>query len=124
MRKKLLIGAIVILGIATLVFRPILIGVVAVGGCIYLVWMLRKKKSSLPERHRKILKAFLLISGISFVIAIIGTIGHNIVYGLIEVEEPVFFPIALVGIYMVIIATVGALVTFLKGRKALGSKGQ
>ena len=117
MKKKLLIGIIVVLGIAAAVFRPMFIGVILVGVCIYLVWMVRKKKASLPERHRKILKIFLLISGVSFVVIIIGTIGHNVVYGLTEVEESVFFTIAIVGIYVFIIAAIGSLVVFLKGRR-------
>ncbi len=126
MKKKLLIGTIVVLGIAAAIFRPMFIGVVAIGVCIYLVFMLRKKKTSLfhdqvepkiAERRLKILKAFLLVTGISFAVFIVGIVGHNTIYGLTEIEEPVFFTIALVGLYVFVIATIGGLVIFLKGRR-------
>ena len=42
---------------------------------------------------------------------------HNVLYGLNEIEEPVSFYIALVGLYVFIIATIGGLVIFLKGRR-------
>ncbi len=126
MKNKLLIGTIVVLGIAAAIFRPMFIGFVAIGVCIYLVFMLRKKKTSLfhdqvepriAERRYKMLKTSLLVAGISFAVAIVGVVVHNVLYGLTEIEESVFFTIALVGLYVSIIATVGGLVIFLKGRR-------
>ncbi len=93
---------------------------------VYLVWMVRKKKANLfhdqvepkiAERRLKILKAFLLVAGISFAVAIVGVVMHNVLYALNEVEEHVFFTIALVGIYVFTAATSGGLVVFLKGRR-------
>ena len=129
MKRKLLIGTIVVLGIAVAIFMPMGIGVVAIGAigvCIYLVFMLRKKKTSLfhdqvepkiVERRYKTLKVFLLVAGISLAVGIVGVVLHNVQYGLTEIEESVFFTIALVGIYVFIIATSGGLVIFLKGRR-------
>ncbi len=93
---------------------------------IYLVWMVRKKKTNLfhdqvepkiAERRYKMLKAFLLVAGISFAVFIVGTILHNALYGLTGIEELVFFFIALAGLYLFDIATIGGLLIFLKGRR-------
>ena len=134
MNKKLLIGIIVVivgLVIATAILVNIpwattIIEVALVGVWIYLVWMVRKKKVNLfddqmdpklAERRYKRLKTFLLVGGISLVVGIIGVIGHNAIYGLFEIEEPVFFFIAIVALWVFIIATIGGLVIFLKGRR-------
>jgi len=50
-------------------------------------------------------------------VGIVGGILHNALYGLFEKEELVSFYIALVGLYVFIIATIGGLVIFLKGRR-------
>ena len=93
---------------------------------IYLVWMIRKKKINLfhdqvepkiAERRLKMLKAFLLVAGISFAVFIIGIILHNTLYGLFGKEELVFFFIAISALYVFDIATIGGLVIFLKGRR-------
>ncbi len=131
MNKKLLIGIIVVFVIATAILgNPMwamnLIEVTLVGVWIYLVWMVRKKKTNifheqmepkLAERRLKRLKTFLLVAGISLAVGIVGVIMHNAIYGLSEIEEPVSFVIALVGLYAFIIATTGGLVIFLKGRR-------
>ena len=127
MNKKLLIGIIVVLGIAAAIFRPMFIGVVLIGVCIYLVFMVRKKKTSLfhnqlepesAERRYKILKAFLLVAGISLAVGIVGVILHNALYALSEEkEEHIFFAIALLSIVPFAVGTIGGLVIFLKGRR-------
>ena len=134
MNKKLLIGIIVVivgLVIAAAILRnPVwamtIPEVALVGVWIYLVWMVRKKKAKifhdqmepkLAERRLKRLKVFLLVAGISLAVGIVGVILHNAIYGLSGVEEPVFFVIALVGLYVFVIATIGGLVIFIKGRR-------
>ena len=126
MKKRLLIGTFVVLGIAAAVFKPALIGVVLIGVCIYLVFMVWKKKTSLfhdqvepkmAQRRLKMLKAFLLVAGISFAVGIVGVIVHNALYGLSETEEPVSLVIAVVALWVFIMATIGGLVIFLKGRR-------
>ncbi len=139
MNKKLLIGIIIV--IVVFVIAAAILGVILrnplylvnllttwipLGVWIYLVWMVRKKKTNLfhdqvepklAERRLKMLKAFLLVAGISFAVAIVGVILHNALYGLAEIEEPVSFVIALVGLWAFFIATIGGLVIFLKGRR-------
>jgi hypothetical protein len=126
MKKKLLIGVIVVIGMAVAAFRAVEIGVVAIGAWIYLAWMVRKKKTNifhdqmepkLAEKRLKRLKVFLLIAVISFVVGIVGVVMHNVSYVQTEIEESVFFVIALVGLYAFIIATGSGLVIFLKGRR-------
>ena len=125
MKSKLLIGVIVVLGIAMAFFMNMLVVGALLVVWIYLVFMVRKKKTKIfhdqmepkiAEKRLKMLKVFLLVAGISFVVAIVGVIGHNALYALTEIEEPVFFTIALVGMYVFDIASIGGLVIFLKGR--------
>jgi len=126
MKKKLLIATIVVLGIAALVFMITTAAGALIVVWIYLVWMVRKKKANLfhdqmepklAERRLKRLKAFLLVAGISLAVAIVGVILHNALYALSGIEEHVWFLIAIVALYVFIIATIGGLVIFLKGRR-------
>ncbi len=135
MNKKLLIGIIVVIvGLviaAAILGNPVwamnIIEVALVGVWIYLVWMVRKKKAKIfhdqvepkiAERRYKMLKTFLLVGGISLAVAIVGVILHGVLGALLEIEEEtVSFYIALVALYVFIIATIGGLVIFLKGRR-------
>ena len=133
MNKKLLIGInVVIIGlvIAAAIIRPLFIWWIfwftLIGAWICLVWMVRKKKTKifhdqmepkLAERRLKWLKTFLLVAGISFAMFIVGVILHNVLYALLDKEEPVSFFIGLLGGLMLFIANIGSLVIFLKGRR-------
>ena len=134
MKKKLLIGInIVTIGlvIAAAIYEPrwsitLIGGFAPIVVWIDLVWMVRQKKAKifhdqmepeLAERRLRRLKTFLRVGIISFVVGIVGVVGHNVVYGLTEVEEPVFFTIGLVGLFVFFIATIGGLVIFLIGRR-------
>ena len=126
MKRKLLIGTIVVFGIAAAIVMAMLTAGALIAVWIYLVFMVRKKKTNLfhdqmepkiAERRLKMLKAFLLVAGISFAVFIVGVIVHNALYGLSEIEEPVSFIIAISALWVFIIATIGGLVIFLKGRR-------
>ncbi len=133
MNKKLLIGIIVlfvVLVIAAAIIRPMsipfVLGLALIVVWIYLVRMVRKKKTKifhdqmepkLAERRLKRLKAFLLVAGISLAVEIVGVVVHNVLYGLSEIEEPVSLVIAIVGLWAFFVATIGGLVIFLKGRR-------
>jgi len=129
MNKKLLIGIIVVLGIAAAIFMSMLIAGALMVVWIYLVWMVRNKKISLfhdqvepklAERRLKMLKAFLLVGGISFAVFIVGTILHGVLGAMLKIgEELVSFFIALAALYVFDIATIGGLVIFLKGRRKI-----
>jgi len=135
MNKWLLIGIIVVsvgLIIAGAVIRPAFItlgvGVALLALWIYLVWTVRKKKTSLfhdrmeprsAERRLRSLRIYLLVAGISLLVGIVGAIVHNALYvPLGEVEEPVSFAIALCGLFVFVIATIGGLVILLRGQRA------
>ena len=126
MKKKLLIGIIVVFGIAAAIFMNMLVAGALIVVWIYLVWMVRKKKTNifhdqmepkLAERRLKMMKVFLLVAGISFAVFIIGVILHNALYGLFKREELVSFFIAISALYVFDIASIGGLVIFLKGRR-------
>ena len=136
MNKKLLIGIIVVIVVfviaAAILGKPIFAISLIMEGIplavwIYLVWMVRKKKTNifhdqmepkLAERRLKRLKAFLLVAGISFAVFIVGVILHGVLGALLEIEEElVSFFIALSALYVFIIATIGCLVIFFKGRR-------
>ena len=136
MNKKLSIGIIILfalLVIAAAMFKPVFIvfilGVVLIVGWIYSLYVIRKKKTNIfdyrtepeiAERRLKMLKVFLLVAGISLAVGIVGAIMHNVMYGLLGKEEAISFFIALVGLFVFIMASVGSLVIFRKGRRKTG----
>ncbi|UCG82916.1 MAG: hypothetical protein JSW38_12185 [Dehalococcoidia bacterium] len=122
MKKKLLIGILVVLVIAVAI--QLIFPIIAVW--IYLVWMIWRKKTSLfpdqmesevTERRLKKLRKFMLVAGISLAVGIVGVIVHNALYGLYETEESVSFFIAIAALWVFYIATIGGLYIFLKGRR-------
>ena len=126
MKKKLLIGTIVVFGIATAIFMNMLVAGALIVVWTYLVWMVRKKKTNifhdqmepkLAERRLKRLKAFLLVAGISFAVFIVGLIVNFALYYPSEIDEPVSFIIAYSAFGVFVIATIGGLVIFLKGQQ-------
>jgi len=129
MNKKLLIGILVVFVIAAaMLFRVATFSIASLAVWIYLVWMVRKKKTNifhdqmepeLAERRLGRLKKFILVAGISLAVGIVGVIVHNALYGLSEIEEPVSFWIAIVALWVFIIATIGGLVIFLRGRRKM-----
>ena len=122
MDKRLLIY---ILGIAAAIFLFGISDLIALGILIYLVWMVWKQKINVfnqpqgpnaVKRHFRKLKALLIVAGFSFLVLIAGTIGHNVISGLIGREETFYFIFAIVAHLVFVVATTGGLVIFLKGR--------
>ena len=72
---------------------------------------------NLVEKHLKRLKTFLLVAGITLVGGVVGVVGHNAVYALTEIEESVYFWIAIAALWVFIMATTGGLEIVLKGRQ-------
>lgn len=136
MNRRLLVGIIatiiVTVGmvIAGVIIRPAFItlgiGVALFGVWIFLVYMVRKKITGLfdeqtepetAERRLKMLKALVLAAGISLAVGIVCAILHNAIYALFEKEQAISFVFAIVGLFGFVIATIGGLVIFLKGRR-------
>ena len=123
MNKQLLIR----IGIAVAIL--FLVGALALPALVAwvcLVWIVWKRKTSifhdqmnpkLAERHLKRLKVFLLVAGITLVGSVVGVVGHNAVYALTEIEESVYFWIAIAALWVFVMATIGGLEIFLKGRR-------
>ena len=126
MKRKLLIGLIVLFVIAASFFMMMLTAGAAIVVWIYLAWMVWKKKTQifhdqmeqkLAERRLKMLKISLMVAATSFIGGIVGVIGHNAIYAATETEEAVFFFIAISAIWLFTLATGGGLFIFLKGRQ-------
>jgi len=122
MKRKLLIGIIVVS--SPFWFGPLFLLALLVWP--YLVWVVLKKKISLfhdqiepelAERYLKRLKTSLLVAGTSLVVGIVGVIMHNVLYAINEIEEPVFFVVAIIGLFMFFWATVYGFYIFLRGRQ-------
>jgi len=121
MNKKLLIGIIVVLVIAAAFFPLALIAV-----WIYLAWMVWKKKTNifhdqmepkLAERRYKMLRAFLLVAVISWVMIWVSIFLGPHIFHLPEEAMDNVFGIALSFHVVSSMATIGGSVIFLKGRR-------
>jgi len=88
------------------------------GGALYLFSYLfyDQVESRLDERGLKMLKTFLLVTGISLGAFIISIFLHNAISGLFDIEEPVFFVIAVfISPLAFAVGIIGSLVIFIKG---------
>jgi len=130
MKKQLLIGATVVLGIAAAIVLAPALMVPALPVWIYLVWMVWKKKTSIPydqiepkaaERRLKRLKTFLLVASISFAMFWISVFPLRIVLAAIPNQphqgERVVFCVGFFSVVLFTIATFGGLYMFVKGRR-------
>ena len=126
MNKKSLTGKTAVLGIVFLILGILTTGVLSMAAWKYLLLMVRKRKTSLfhdqmeqktAESRLKRLKALLKVAGITFLVAIVGIISHNLLYGLSETEEPISFFIGAGALLAFIVATTGGLVISLQGRQ-------
>ena len=87
-------------------------------GVVYLLsyFYYDRVEPNLGERGLKMIKRFLLLAGISLGAFIISFFLHNFLSGLLGVEEPVFFIIAvIVSPLGLAVGLIGALVLFIKG---------
>ena len=93
---------------------------------IYLVWMVRKKKTKvfhdqmepkLAERRLKRLKTFLLVGGMSFAMFWLNILLTMAIFGPTEDEGGVGFYIGFFSAVLWIIATIGSLIIFITGRQ-------
>ena len=134
MNKGFLIGIIiVIVGLAIaagVLQKPVLAMLipagVLVGGWIYFVGMAWKRKAKIfydrmepeaAEKRYKILKVFLVISGVALAVGIIGVIVHNVIYGVTETEEVVSFFFGFIGLAVFFITAIVSLIIVFKGRQ-------
>jgi len=87
-------------------------------GVVYLLSYLYYDRAQprLGERGLKMLKVFLLLVGISLGAFIISAFLHNVISGIFDIEEAVFFVIAsIIAPAGFVVGLVGSLVIFIKG---------
>lgn len=125
-KRKILIGVIVVVGIAAAFLLILLTTLAAIVVWIYLVWNIRKKGIGLfdeqmePEsvaRRYRLMKIALIVAAISFIGGITGAVLHNVLYAVGGEEDAVTFIIALSTLWLFILASGSGLVIFLTGRQ-------
>lgn len=87
-------------------------------GAVYLLSYIfyDQAEPKLDERGLKMLKIFLMVAGISLAVFILSVFLHNAISGLFEIEEPVFFTIAVfITPFTFAVGLIGSLVLFIKG---------
>jgi len=87
-------------------------------GAVYLLSYLfyDRAQPNLSERGSKMLKIFLILAGSSVAVFILSVFLHNMISGLFDKEEPVFFVIAtIIAPLGLIVGLIGSLVLFLMG---------
>jgi len=93
-------------------------GLFVSGGAVYLFSYLfyDRVKPKLDEGRLRMLRIFLLVAGISLGAFIISVFLHNALSGLFDIEEPVFFVIAVfISPLAFAVGLIGSLVMFIKG---------
>ncbi len=88
-------------------------------GLSYLFY--NRAEPGLGKRGLRKLKTFLLVAGISLGVFIISGVLHNAIYGLFEIEEPVFFSIAIASVVAFEVGLIGSLVMSIKGLSSKAS---
>lgn len=125
-KRKVLIGVIVVAGIAAAFLMIPLTTLAAIVIWIFLVWNIRKKGINLFDEHIepelvarrcRLMKTALIVAAISFIGGITGTVLHNVLYAVAEEEDAVTFIIALSTLWLFILATGGGLVIYLTGQR-------
>ena len=88
------------------------------GGAVYLLSYLfyDRAEPRLGEKGLRMLRIFLLVAGISLGAFIISVFLHNAISGLFDIEEPVFFVIAVfVSPLVFAVGIIGSMVMFIRG---------
>jgi hypothetical protein len=92
-------------------------GLLVSGGLVYCLSYIfyDRVEPKFSSRRFKILKGFIFTIAISIALYILGGLFHNVIFAIFDVEEPVFFSIALLGIAGVVVGIIGCLVMFVHG---------
>ena len=122
MKKTFLIG----LGLVVMLLLAFPFGLIlALAFWIYLGMMYRQGKRvfhveiepGLAKKQLKRLKILIIAAGISFTIAAVGIIMHNVQSGLSETEESLYLFIGVIATYLFILASAGGLLILIEGRR-------
>ena len=128
MKRKILISLLIVLGIAVTLLNQLAMGIPALIIWIYLireVWKQRKKEvkgqmeEGISESHLKRLQILLIAAGAAFIVFIVGSVFHNMISGLYEIEESISLIIAIAGLLLFVAVTAVGLFTFIRGRRKI-----
>ena len=126
MKNKLVNGILIVLGSIVLLLMAFPFGMIfATAFWIYLGVLVFKRKRifheelkpQLAKKQLKRLKTMSFVAGISFIIAVVGILMHNVRSGISESEESLYFYIGTVTLYVFILATAIGIFIFLKSRQ-------
>lgn len=125
MNKQLLIGILVGLGVVLTIFNPLLIGVLAIGFWIYLGVIYWRSKQESQENigpgfiGKQLIwfKVLMILALITFVLAVVGIIMHNVISGQSGTGEALLFYIGFIALYLFIFTSAGVMVIYFKGPK-------
>ncbi len=126
MKNKLLYGILIGLGSVVMLFMAFPIGMlIALAFWVYLGVLFWKRKRvfheeiepQLAKKQLKRLKILSIVAGISFIIAVVGIVTHNVQSSLPETKESLYFFIGIIATYIFILASVVSFVIFLKSRQ-------
>lgn len=124
--KKLLNGLLIGLGVLMMIFFAFPWGIIlSMAFWIYLGIVVRKKQPFFPkevearlvEKLMKRLKGLLTVAIVSFPVAILGIIMHNLRSAQTGGEESLYFYVGVIAEYFFILASAWGMITFLKGRQ-------
>jgi hypothetical protein len=125
-KRNLLIGLLAIVGLAAVVFNPLLGGALALACWTYLVWIVQARDSLVFKEYAdstaaepllRRLKTLLRVAGVALAVFVVAVVLHNTLSARIEGEEAAWFLVALVALGVFVLATAGGLLTFAQGRR-------
>jgi hypothetical protein len=96
----------------------ILGGLFLSSGLVYMLSYLFYDRAgpAIPEKHLKLLKTFLILAALAVPVFIVGAFMHNALSALFDIEEPVFFVIAVIIAPLIFaVGLLSSLVLFIMG---------
>jgi hypothetical protein len=96
----------------------ILGGLFLSSGLVYMLSYLFYDRAgpAIPEKHLKLLKTFLILAALAVPVFIVGAFMHNALSALFDIEEPVFFVIAVIIAPLIfVVGLLSSLVLFIMG---------
>lgn len=123
MKKGVVTGILVVLGVVITIVNPMIMGLLAIPTWVYLVWMVGKGKLHdqidliFTKRQLRMFKNLMKVAGIAFIFSLVGILLHNLGPDLLGLEEKISFYIGIAAAYIFIFATTGGLILFLTARQ-------
>lgn len=122
MKNKIIIGILIGLGTVVMLFMAPIGMFLSLAFWIYLGVLFWKRKRVFheeiePQLAKNKLKRLSIVAGISFFIAVVGIVTHNVQSNLLETKESLYFFIGIIASYIFILTSIVSLLIFLKARQ-------